>query len=122
MINNDSSHSVANFGSTPFIELKPMTLNYGKFKCKVSVPTELLLTSVAVEMQKIVKEYQEGDASTKAHLEKRYGRTQIQRFVNDMLSDNWIQTNSKNCPKCEASIEVSDSSDLNIYIFFVRVM
>uniref|UniRef100_A0A0A9XDL8 RBR-type E3 ubiquitin transferase n=1 Tax=Lygus hesperus TaxID=30085 RepID=A0A0A9XDL8_LYGHE len=62
----------------------------------------------SVEMKKIVQEYQEGDAAVKSRLEKRYGAAQIRRFINDMLSDDWIQTNSKNCPNCEASIEKSD--------------
>ncbi|KAF6210940.1 hypothetical protein GE061_014053 [Apolygus lucorum] len=62
----------------------------------------------SVEMKKVVLEYQEGDDAVKSRLEKRYGATQIRRFINDMLSDDWIQTNSKNCPNCEASIEKSD--------------
>ncbi|BES94183.1 IBR [Nesidiocoris tenuis] len=62
----------------------------------------------SAEVKRIVDEYQKGDSATRANLEKRYGRAQIQGFVNDMLSSDWIETNSKNCPKCDASIEKSE--------------
>lgn len=58
----------------------------------------------------------------KEQLENRYGKKQLQTLVENTMSENWINSNSRNCPHCNAAIEVSNNyiATCNIYndIFF----
>ncbi|KAK9508202.1 hypothetical protein O3M35_007918 [Rhynocoris fuscipes] len=60
------------------------------------------------EKRKIVEEYEQGDEETKFKLEKRYGKKQLQNMIQIYKSEDWISSNSKPCPHCEANIEKSD--------------
>lgn len=40
-------------------------------------------------------------------MEKKYGKNQLQKCVSNVLSENWIEKNSRSCPKCNTAIEVS---------------
>lgn len=54
-------------------------------------------------------EYDNGDEATKEFLEKKYGRKNLRRLFEDSCSEMWIFKNSKNCPSCGSSIQVSVS-------------
>lgn len=56
----------------------------------------------------ICKDYLEGDASRKAELESHYGKRTVKCLVEEVLSEEWLGTNSKPCPHCNASIEKTD--------------
>lgn len=45
------------------------------------------------------------DSNRKAHLEKIYGKKQLTALVNTFLSEKYISTETKPCPKCRAPIE-----------------
>lgn len=60
------------------------------------------------EKMKLIQEYENGDASTKLNLEKRYGKKQILLLLDDVKSESWISSNSKPCPNCNVAIEKSD--------------
>ena len=60
------------------------------------------------ERKEIILKYTEGDQSEKLHLEKMYGKKNLQKAVDDHMSSEWLDTNSKNCPHCKAFIEKID--------------
>jgi hypothetical protein len=62
--------------------------------------------TIVEEQQRLVREYGEGTKEEKAILEKRYGRQQLQRLVDNALSEAWVSGNSQKCPHCNVSIEV----------------
>ncbi|KAK7867448.1 hypothetical protein R5R35_009759 [Gryllus longicercus] len=57
---------------------------------------------------KLVKEYLSATGSHKRDLEKRYGKRPLQVLVNNVMSQQWIDANSKPCPNCNANIEKFD--------------
>lgn len=59
------------------------------------------------EEQKLLlfEEYTKGSRATKEELEKRYGKRLLKNMVEETLSENWKDTNSKSCPHCKASIQ-----------------
>ncbi|XP_059471240.1 E3 ubiquitin-protein ligase RNF14-like [Neocloeon triangulifer] len=59
------------------------------------------------EQQRLIKEYTEGTVEEKTALELRYGRRQLQRLVDNALSEEWVTGNSQKCPHCNVSIEKS---------------
>ncbi|KAF4524649.1 hypothetical protein B566_EDAN013757 [Ephemera danica] len=59
------------------------------------------------EQQKLVNDYNTGNEEARSLLERRYGRKQLQRLVDTVLSEQWVSTNSQNCPRCNVSIEKS---------------
>jgi hypothetical protein len=68
--------------------------------------TLIFILFVAEEQLKLVNEYNTGSDEARSLLERRYGRKQLQRLVDTVLSEQWVSTNSQNCPKCNVSIEV----------------
>jgi hypothetical protein len=60
----------------------------------------------AEEQQRLVREYTDGTSEEKLMLEMRYGRRQLQRLVDNALSEEWVTGNSQKCPRCNVSIEV----------------
>ncbi|XP_042338391.1 E3 ubiquitin-protein ligase RNF14-like isoform X2 [Plectropomus leopardus] len=50
-------------------------------------------------------DYASGSKQRRRLLESRYGRSTMQGTLEDSLSENWIITNSKNCPHCFCRIE-----------------
>ncbi|CAK9809698.1 E3 ubiquitin-protein ligase RNF14 [Anthophora quadrimaculata] len=62
----------------------------------------------SAEIHKVVSEYQEVTGDRKLQMELRYGKKQLQTLVENVLSENWIKSNSQKCPKCQAAIERSD--------------
>lgn len=55
-----------------------------------------------------MREYMTANEASKAVLEKRYGRKQLQAMVDEHLSEKYKEGNTKPCPKCNAPIEKSD--------------
>lgn len=51
--------------------------------------------------------YQKASNVEKLEIEKKYIKNQLQNCVNNVLSENWIEKNSKSCPKCNTAIEVN---------------
>lgn len=51
--------------------------------------------------------YVSGDADAKRELERRFGKKYMELLMNEYLSLNYLEENSKQCPKCCAKIEVS---------------
>jgi len=58
--------------------------------------------------KQIFDDYVNGDVVKKAELESRHGKRTITTLVEEMLSENWIGSNSKGCPRCQVLIEKSD--------------
>lgn len=58
------------------------------------------------EKQRLFNEYQSGSNEKKAEMEKRYGKKQLQTMIENAMSENWINDNSRNCPHCKTAIEV----------------
>lgn len=52
-------------------------------------------------------EYLEADEATKVFLEQRYGKRVIEKALEEMGSQEWLEKNSKSCPCCGTPIEVS---------------
>ncbi|XP_053598157.1 E3 ubiquitin-protein ligase RNF14 [Microplitis demolitor] len=71
---------------------------HGIEPCKVS----------CAEKQKLVSDYQNATELCKQQLENRYGKKQLQMLVENTMSENWINSNSRNCPHCNTAIEKSD--------------
>ncbi|KZC14008.1 PREDICTED: E3 ubiquitin-protein ligase RNF14-like [Dufourea novaeangliae] len=62
----------------------------------------------SAETHDLVIEYQEASNDRKLQMEQRYGKKQLQTLVENIMSEDWIKTNSQKCPKCNAAIEKSD--------------
>jgi uncharacterized protein with PIN domain len=58
------------------------------------------------EKMKLFDDYINGDDITKENMEKRYGKKQLIIMVNEIQAETWIGQNSKQCPHCNAPIEV----------------
>lgn len=69
---------------------------HGIEPCKVTAVNEL------------VEEYQTASAHRRKELEHRYGKKQIETLVQNAMSENWINSNSRRCPSCKTAIEKSD--------------
>ncbi|XP_034943250.1 E3 ubiquitin-protein ligase RNF14-like [Chelonus insularis] len=59
------------------------------------------------DKQKLVNEYLNGSQEQKKQLENRYGQ-KLKFLVENILSENWLHNNSRNCPHCKAAIEKLD--------------
>ncbi|KAF7407221.1 hypothetical protein HZH66_001758 [Vespula vulgaris] len=62
----------------------------------------------SAEKQQLVKEYQAASDNTRLQMETKYGKRQLQMLVENTMSENWIDVNSRHCPRCNAAIEKSD--------------
>lgn len=60
------------------------------------------------EQRAIREEYLSANAATKQAMEKRYGRRTLQLLVDESLTQDWMQENSKRCPHCSIAIEKQD--------------
>jgi len=68
-----------------------------------------------VNVKALREEYSMADEAHRKLLEKRYGRRNIQRLVEDSFTEEWLTDNSKQCPKCSAHIEVSNDGNMLSY-------
>ncbi|XP_053573143.1 E3 ubiquitin-protein ligase RNF14 [Bombina bombina] len=80
-----------------FCTLCKMTY-HGVSPCKMT--SEKLIT--------LRDEYLDTDDIGKHFLEKRYGKRVIQKAVEEMESQEWLEKNSKNCPRCATHIQKVD--------------
>ncbi|XP_065219973.1 E3 ubiquitin-protein ligase RNF14-like [Planococcus citri] len=60
------------------------------------------------ERLKVIREYQECSLERKLELEKRFSKQQLQKWVQDDLSEKWLEACSKPCPNCKAVIQKID--------------
>uniref|UniRef100_A0A1E1XD30 RBR-type E3 ubiquitin transferase n=1 Tax=Amblyomma aureolatum TaxID=187763 RepID=A0A1E1XD30_9ACAR len=60
------------------------------------------------EQRAIRDEYLSATPAAKQAMEKRYGRRTLQLLVDESLTQDWMQENSKKCPHCGISIEKQD--------------
>ncbi|CAG8494145.1 20498_t:CDS:2 [Cetraspora pellucida] len=62
-------------------------------------------------IKKIVEEYMKADESTKAIMELRYGKKNLEKLVRDanaeLETSKWVKSNTQPCPQCETPIEKS---------------
>ncbi|XP_063784220.1 E3 ubiquitin-protein ligase RNF14 isoform X2 [Pseudophryne corroboree] len=77
-----------------FCTLCKMTY-HGVSPCKVTAEKLILLRT----------EYLDADDDGKKFLEKRYGKRVIQKAVEEMESREWLDQNSKCCPRCGTHIQ-----------------
>ncbi|KAI1292114.1 E3 ubiquitin-protein ligase RNF14 [Halotydeus destructor] len=57
------------------------------------------------DRRQIMTVYQEASPEEKQGLEKLYGKVQLEKALNEYLSEKWIDEWSKPCPQCKAQIE-----------------
>ncbi|XP_035271917.1 E3 ubiquitin-protein ligase RNF14-like isoform X1 [Anguilla anguilla] len=50
-------------------------------------------------------DYDTGSKTRRKFLEKRYGRSVLQNRVEYVLTESWLDTNTKKCPHCQATIQ-----------------
>nr|XP_037276940.1 E3 ubiquitin-protein ligase RNF14-like isoform X2 [Rhipicephalus microplus] len=60
------------------------------------------------EQRAIRDEYLSATPAGKQAMEKRYGKRTLQLLVDESLTQDWMQENSKKCPHCSISIEKQD--------------
>lgn len=60
------------------------------------------------ERTKVIREYQEANAERKLELEKRFTKQQLLKWVENDLSQKWLEECSKPCPNCRAVIQKVD--------------
>lgn len=66
-----------------------------------------MLSLIPDDILKLKHEYDNGDDETREMLERKYGRKKLKKLFEDVRSEIWIHKNSKNCPNCGSSIQVS---------------
>ncbi|GCC21979.1 E3 ubiquitin-protein ligase RNF14 isoform X1 [Chiloscyllium punctatum] len=62
----------------------------------------------AEKLSALRDEYLNADESEKLRLEKSYGRRVLQRAVEELCSQEWLDKNSKPCPRCGTNIQKVD--------------
>lgn len=62
----------------------------------------------------LMDDYTSGSKERKRLLERRYGRSIMLFTKEELMSEEWLTNNSKNCPHCFSKIEVC------IYCGFTR--
>ena len=60
------------------------------------------------EIKRIMEEYENGSPTEKLFLERKYGKNRIRRMIDELISEEWMVKNSKDCPRCSAHIEKID--------------
>uniref|UniRef100_A0A8I3WBN9 RBR-type E3 ubiquitin transferase n=1 Tax=Callithrix jacchus TaxID=9483 RepID=A0A8I3WBN9_CALJA len=71
---------------------------HGVSPCKVT----------AEKLMDLRNEYLQADEPNKRLLEQRYGKRVIQKALEELESQEWLEKNSKNCPCCGTPIEKLD--------------
>jgi len=72
-----------------------LEVNHNYFVCKISD-----------EKKKIIEKYNSGNIDERKLMEKRYGKKQLATLVQTVMSEDWIENESKCCPHCKAPIQV----------------
>lgn len=65
-----------------------------------------LFLLIIAEKQRLLNEYLSASNERKAEMEQLYGKKQFQTLIENIMSENWINDNSHNCPHCKSAIEV----------------
>ncbi|XP_037088225.1 E3 ubiquitin-protein ligase RNF14-like [Pollicipes pollicipes] len=60
------------------------------------------------ERMELVRQYQAASSADRSVLERRFGRRQLQRLVEEVESMSWMSDNSERCPRCRTPIEKID--------------
>lgn len=76
----------------------------------------------ADEKHRLVEEYCNASKERRSQMDQRYGKKQLQALVDSSLSENWLTNNSKNCPHCNAAIEVISRPDLSKFKLAVLII
>lgn len=64
------------------------------------------LVYVIADMKEVFRKYTEGTPAEKKALLNAYGKKQLGLLVDNILSEQWVQKESKPCPHCKVPIEV----------------
>ena len=59
-------------------------------------------------LRKLTEEYSAASSAEKELLEKRFGKRQLQKLMDEVVSEEWLNSNAKQCPSCKASIQKID--------------
>lgn len=54
----------------------------------------------------LVQDYLNADSTKRFDFEKRYGKRNMDKMVEDFESDKYLKSNSMRCPSCKIAIEV----------------
>ena len=60
------------------------------------------------DTRELCERYETANAEERAQMEKLYGEYKLRTAIEQAKSDDWLQKNSKRCPKCRADIEKKD--------------
>ena len=60
------------------------------------------------EKRQLLEDYMSGDEDKRAELEKRYGKRKLQNLVSILMDDQYMKSNTKKCPSCNACIQKSE--------------
>ena len=60
------------------------------------------------EVKKLKTDYENATAAEKVFLERRYGKNRIRQMIDELISEEWLEDNSKVCPQCRAHIQKTD--------------
>ena len=60
------------------------------------------------EKRQLLEDYMSGDEAKRAELEKRYGKRKLQNLVSILMDDQYMKSNTKKCPSCNACIQKSE--------------
>ncbi|XP_034736904.1 E3 ubiquitin-protein ligase RNF14-like [Etheostoma cragini] len=84
---------------------------HGKGDCrsKRNVETEIQaitdLPQSKEGLRTLLDDYASGSKQRQSLLESRYGQSRMQSTMEDLLSEHWMESNSKYCPQCFCRIE-----------------
>ena len=59
-------------------------------------------------LKKLTEEYNAASSAEKELLEKRFGKRQLQKLMDEVVSEEWLDSHAKQCPSCKASIQKID--------------
>lgn len=71
---------------------------HGPSACKV----------ISKDREAIIQSYRSGDSAACVKLEKRYGRENLKKMLEEYDNAVWMKENSKPCPSCNAPIQKND--------------
>ncbi|XP_065846190.1 E3 ubiquitin-protein ligase RNF14-like [Oscarella lobularis] len=66
-----------------------------------------------VELRRVKTEYEAAaTAAQRAYVERKYGKRNVRRAIEEVVSEEWIEEYTKACPSCGASIEKLDGCNM----------
>ncbi|RDD37547.1 E3 ubiquitin-protein ligase RNF14 [Trichoplax sp. H2] len=77
-------------------------------KCQRAYHGVVPCTLSPKDARELCERYMNGNAEERLEMVKLYGEQKLHKVIEQIQSEDWLQKNSKRCPRCRADIEKKD--------------